>query len=52
MNIKSIRPKAPADQFVWGDAADGFQIKLIYPNPGSIATRCISIAISGNNDLC
>jgi hypothetical protein len=51
MNMKSIPPTAPAEQVVCGDAADGFQVKLIYPKPESIATRCISNAISSNNDL-
>jgi hypothetical protein len=40
MNMKSIPPTAPAEQVVCGDAADGFQVKLIYPKPESIATRC------------
>jgi hypothetical protein len=31
MNMKSIPPTAPAEQVVCGDAADGFQVKLIYP---------------------
>ena len=43
MNMKSIPPTAPAEQVVCGDAADGFQVKLIYPKPESIATRCASV---------
>ena len=51
MNMKSIPPTAPAEQVACGDAADGFQVKLIYPKPESIATRYIYNAISSNNDL-